>query len=135
MVIGPRRKEFQESSFLSQGGKRIDILVINPETLNGDTGLMLVLHGWGNNRYQYRDMMEDFSKRYNVACISPEFRDLGFDASPNGIGIKQPYDFSHLQVRKIPMAKVLIGIPTASNFSLKAKAFKDALTPHMWEMA
>jgi len=88
----------QELSVLSQGGKRIDILVISPETLDDDTGLMLVLHGWGNNRYQYRDMMEDFSRRYNVVCISPEFRDSGFDASPTGTGVKQPYDFSHLQV-------------------------------------
>jgi len=43
-------------------------------------------------------MMKDFSNRYNVVCVSPEFRDSGFDASPDGIGIKQPYDFSHLQV-------------------------------------
>jgi len=98
MVIGPQRAEFQELSVFSQGGKRVDILVINPEALDDATGLMLALHGWGNNRYQYRDMMEDFSKRYNVVCISPEFRDSGFDASPNGTGIKQPYDFSHLQV-------------------------------------
>jgi len=32
----------QELSVLSQGGKRIDVLVINPETLDGDTGLMLI---------------------------------------------------------------------------------------------
>jgi len=88
----------RELSIMSQGGKKIEVLTVSPEIINGDTGLMLVLHGWGGNRYQYQDMMGNFSNRYNVVCISPEYRDSGFDVSPEGTGIRQPYDFSHLQV-------------------------------------
>ncbi|RJS85499.1 alpha/beta fold hydrolase [Candidatus Bathyarchaeota archaeon] len=88
----------REITVVSQGQKRIDVLFVVPEVINDETGFMLVLHGWGGNRYQYRDMMLDFSDRYNVICISPEYRDSGFDASPTGHGIRQPYDFSHLQV-------------------------------------
>ncbi|KYH41426.1 MAG: hypothetical protein AYL32_005360 [Candidatus Bathyarchaeota archaeon B26-2] len=93
-----RMEREYEVSVVSQGGKRIDVLVVNPEKINENTGFMLVLHGWGGNRYQYREMILDFSNRYNVVCISPEYRDSGFDASPTGSGIRQPYDFSHLQV-------------------------------------
>ncbi|HIE14556.1 TPA: hypothetical protein EYP70_04730 [Candidatus Bathyarchaeota archaeon] len=87
-----------EISVMSQGNKKIDVLVVTPRQLSEETGFMLILHGWGGNRYQYREMMLDFSDRFNVICISPEYRDSGFDASPTGAGIRQPYDFSHLQV-------------------------------------
>ena len=85
-------------SILSQGGKEIPVLTIRPESITGNTGLMLVLHGLGNNRSQYRELMLDFSERYNVVCMAPEYRDSGWDASEEGKGIRQPYDFSHLQV-------------------------------------
>jgi dienelactone hydrolase len=87
-----------EQSTLSQGGKEIPVLTIRPESITGNTGLMLVLHGWGGNRHQYREMMLDFSERYNVICMAPEYRDSGWDASKEGTGMRQPYDFSHLQV-------------------------------------
>jgi dipeptidyl aminopeptidase/acylaminoacyl peptidase len=88
----------QELSVVSQGKKKIDVFATKPKNMNKDTGLMLVIHGWGGNRYQYEDMMVDFCDRYNVICVSPEYRDSGFDAFTEGRGVRQPYDFSHLQL-------------------------------------
>jgi len=87
-----------EFRFPSQGGESIDALVVQPEQPGKNTGVMLVLHGWGNSRYQYREMMNDFADRYDVFCLSPEYRHSGLAADPSGKGIIQPYDMSHLQV-------------------------------------
>jgi predicted esterase len=69
-----------------------------PDELTPDTGFMLVVHGHGNSRFQYRDTMMDFARRYNVICISPEYRDSGRDSGVGERGSREPYDFSHLQV-------------------------------------
>ena len=69
-----------------------------PDDITPDTGFMLVVHGHGNNRFQYRDMMLDFAERYNVICISPEYRDSGRDSGLGERGSRQPYDWSHLQL-------------------------------------
>lgn len=87
-----------EFRFVSQGGEASQALVAEPEAPRGTTGLMLVLHGWGNSRYQYREMMHQFAERYDVYCLSPEYRHSGFAANDTGTGILQPYDLSHLQV-------------------------------------
>ncbi len=69
-----------------------------PDEMNGETGFMLVVHGHGNNRFQYRNMMLDFCNRYNVICVSPEYRDSGRDSGVGERGCREPYDGSHLQV-------------------------------------
>ncbi len=89
-----REWEFQ---FKSQGDEVIDALAVEPEVPRGTTGVMLVIHGHGNSRYQYRDMMHDLAERYDVYCVSPEYRHSGFAANETGKGIIEPYDHSHLQ--------------------------------------
>jgi len=87
-----------EFRFTSQGRTQTAALVVEPEAPQGSTGVMLVLHGWGNSRYQYREMMHGFAERYNLYCVSPEYRQSGFAANDSGKGVLQPYDLSHLQV-------------------------------------
>ena len=69
-----------------------------PDEITRDTGFMLVVHGHGNSRFQYREMMLDFAPRYNVICVSPEYRDSGRDSGEGERGTRKPYDWSHLQV-------------------------------------
>jgi len=69
-----------------------------PDDVTRQTGFMLVVHGYGNNRFQYREMMMDFASRFDVICISPEYRDSGRDSGQGDAGSREPYDFSHLQV-------------------------------------
>ncbi|HUW57648.1 MAG TPA: prolyl oligopeptidase family serine peptidase [Planctomycetota bacterium] len=69
-----------------------------PDEITRDTGFMLVVHGHGNSRFQYRDMMLDFAPRFNVICVSPEYRDSGRDSGQGERGTRDPYDWSHLQV-------------------------------------
>ena len=69
-----------------------------PDELTPETGFMLVVHGHGNNRFQYRSMMLEFCNRYNVICVSPEYRDSGRDSAAGERGCREPYDGSHLQV-------------------------------------
>ena len=90
-----REWEFQ---FCSQGEVPIQALVVEPDAPRGSTGVMLVVHGRGNNRYQYRRMMHEFAERYDLYCLSPEYRHSGFAASETGKGTVEPYDASHLQV-------------------------------------
>lgn len=69
-----------------------------PAEVTPSTGFLLVVHGHGNSRFQYRDMMLDFTSRFNVICVSPEYRDSGRDSGLGESGAREPYDFSHLQV-------------------------------------
>lgn len=79
-------------------GRSIDVLIAEPRRLSAETGFMLVLHGHGNSRMQYKDAMERWAARYNLICISPEYRGSGLDANPEtGKGTVEPYDFNHLQ--------------------------------------
>jgi acetyl esterase/lipase len=81
---------------------------------------MLVIHGHGNSRYQYREMMADLVERYDVYCVSPEYRHSGFAANETGKGTIEPYDASHLQVVDCLQAyiellgKVQVGNPRRS---------------------
>ncbi|MFA7160802.1 MAG: prolyl oligopeptidase family serine peptidase [Kiritimatiellia bacterium] len=79
--------------------KKIFVYVVQPSKMTRRTGLMHFAHGWGGNRYQYREMQRDFSDRYNLVCISTEFRQSGFYFDPvTGTGADLPYDASHYQV-------------------------------------
>lgn len=79
--------------------RAIDVALVEPENVGPETGFMLVIHGYGNSRRQYAKAMERWAERYNVVCVSPEYRDSGLDADPEkGRGAREPYDFSHLQL-------------------------------------
>lgn len=72
--------------------------VVWPRRVRGTTGLMLVVHGYGGNRFQYAEMMDDLSERFGVVCVSPEYRDSGRDSGQGERGVRKPYDSSHKQV-------------------------------------
>lgn len=86
-------------TYPSQDDKTITALVSPPPTINAETGLLLVVHGWSNNRFQYAQDMVDYAQRFNLVCVSPEYRLCGFDHDPaGGKGTTLPYDYSHDQV-------------------------------------
>jgi len=79
--------------------KWITAYIVEPAKMNENTGIMHFAHGWGGNRYQYREMQKEFSDRYNLICISTEYRQSGFDFNPiTGVGAYIPYDASNMQV-------------------------------------
>jgi pimeloyl-ACP methyl ester carboxylesterase len=79
--------------------KKIFVYVVEPSKVNRDTGLMHFAHGWGGNRYWYREMQQEFADRYNLVCIGTEFRQSGYYFDPvTGVGADLPYDASHYQV-------------------------------------
>jgi len=79
--------------------KPITAFVVAPEIVRNDTGLMHFAHGWGGNRYQYREMQRDFAERYNLVSVATEFRMSGYDFDPvRGLGACRPYDAGHYQV-------------------------------------
>jgi dienelactone hydrolase len=79
--------------------KPITAYVVVPDQADGRTGLMHFAHGWGGNRYGYREMQQEFADRYNLVCVATEFRQSGYDFDPvAGLGSDRPYDASHYQV-------------------------------------
>ena len=78
--------------------KPITVLVIAPDKMDSNTGAMLFTHGWGGNRFQHQDKMEYSADKFNVVCISVEFRMSGYDFNPTtGRGAYLPYDGSFMQ--------------------------------------
>lgn len=62
-------------------------------------GIMLFCHGCGPNRFQNQPMMEHVCNRYNLVCISPEYRQSGYAFDMiSGKGYSRPYDISFYQV-------------------------------------
>ena len=79
--------------------KPITVLVIEPDTIGPNTGVMLFTHGWGGNRFQHQDKMDYTAEAFDLICISVEFRMSGYDFNPvTGAGAYVPYDASFLQV-------------------------------------
>jgi len=79
--------------------KKIFIYIVEPSIINDQTGIMHYAHGWGGNRYQYRDVQKEFADRYNLICIATEYRQSGYYFDPvTGTGADVPYDASHYQV-------------------------------------
>jgi len=79
--------------------KTITALVMEPDKIDEDTGVMLFSHGWSGNRYQNLDKMEFTVDTYNLVCVSVEYRQSGFDFDPvTGLGSYRPYDYSFMQV-------------------------------------
>ncbi len=79
--------------------KPISVLIIRPDCINDNTGVMLFTHGWGGNRFQHRDKMEYTADEFNIVCVSVEYRMSGYDFNPvTGLGAYLPYDASFYQV-------------------------------------
>ncbi|MGQ9730275.1 MAG: alpha/beta hydrolase family protein [Candidatus Zipacnadales bacterium] len=60
-----------------------------PDQPNADTGLLVVLHGWGGDYHQYDSYCEDWRNRFNCLTLQVNYRGSS-DAS-------QPYDFGKYQ--------------------------------------
>ncbi|HJN18078.1 MAG TPA: prolyl oligopeptidase family serine peptidase [Armatimonadota bacterium] len=60
-----------------------------PDHPDDDTGLMLLLHGWGGDYHQYDAYAEDWRNRYNCVMVQVQYRGSK-DAST-------PYDFGKYQ--------------------------------------
>ncbi len=79
--------------------KPITALVVQPEKMTAQTGVMLFTHGWGCNRYYDVDKIEFTCDRFNLICVSVEYRDCGYEFNPvTGQGYCKPYDTSFYQV-------------------------------------
>ncbi|MCD4825087.1 MAG: prolyl oligopeptidase family serine peptidase [Phycisphaerae bacterium] len=80
-------------------GKMITALMVEPDKIGPHTGVMLFTHGWGGNRFQHQDKMEWAVDRFDLVCISVEYRQSGYDFdATTGMGAYQPYDASFYQV-------------------------------------
>lgn len=79
--------------------KSITAVVMEPDLVNAQTGVMVVSHGWGGNRLDYNETMTYACEQFNLICLSTEFRQSGFDFDPvKGLGAYVPYDASFYQV-------------------------------------
>ncbi|MFA5865516.1 MAG: prolyl oligopeptidase family serine peptidase [Phycisphaerae bacterium] len=79
--------------------KSITSLVLEPDSVGLGTGIMVFTHGWGSNRYQNLEKMEFTCERFNLICLSVEYRQSGYDFDPmTGMGADTPYDASFYQV-------------------------------------
>jgi pimeloyl-ACP methyl ester carboxylesterase len=78
--------------------KALTALVIEPDNFGPNTGALLCSHGWGNNRFWDAEKMKWAADRHDLLCVSVEFRQSGFDASPLGYGWDCPYDFGYFQL-------------------------------------
>lgn len=80
-------------------GRTIIAAIAEPPEVTASTGFLLIMHGYGNSRFQYAETMKRWALRYDCICVSPEYRHAGYDADPNtGKGATDDYDFSHLQL-------------------------------------
>jgi len=95
-----RRYEFTYQSLNSEAySKPIRVLVMAPDRVGDNTGAMLFSHGWGGNRFQYERAMLYTVERFDLVCVSVEYRQSGFDFdAATGRGALRPYDASHYQV-------------------------------------
>lgn len=92
-----------EFSFFSVNSERypknITAVVIEPDRIDPDTGVMLFSHGWSGNRFQNLEKMKFTADRFNLICLSVEYRQSGFDFDHvRGLGSYVPYDYSFMQV-------------------------------------
>jgi len=88
-----------DSVNLESYSKPITALVLEPDGLTQDTGVMLFTHGWGGNRFQHQDKMLFSVEKFNLICVAVEVRQSGYDFDPvKGSGAYRPYDAGFYQV-------------------------------------
>lgn len=79
--------------------KPITAMVCEPDRIGPRTGAMLFSHGWGNTRYNDLSKIVDACERFDLVCISAEFRQSGYDYDPvRASGWDCPYDLSFFQL-------------------------------------
>jgi len=79
--------------------KCIAALIVAPDKISFSKGAMLFTHGWGGNRFQHQDKMDYTADKFDLICISTEYRQSGYDFDPiRGAGSYVPYDASFYQV-------------------------------------
>lgn len=82
----------------TQGTKPITALVIEPDQIGTDTGVMLATHGWGPNRFQHEHRLHVAANEYDLVGLAVEYRQSGYDCDPvTGNGWDCPYDASFYQ--------------------------------------
>ncbi len=95
-----RRYEIKYQSVnLREHPKEITALVVEPDKWSANTGVMLFTHGWGKNRFYDLDKIEYSCERFDLVCISVEYRHSGYEFNAaSGDGYLCPYDTSFYQV-------------------------------------
>ena len=83
--VSPEETDHMNEEFDGHVGVRLHF----PDELNEETGLMVVLHGWGGNYHQYDSSCIDWANRFNVITLQVNYRDSN-DGSPI-------YDFGKYQ--------------------------------------
>jgi pimeloyl-ACP methyl ester carboxylesterase len=94
---------FETQDYVSKqyGDARIDCYITEPtKGVLASTGLMLLIHGWGNDgSVSYRDDAAFYADEFDFVVVRVEYRDCGREAhhpeSPRTFD--RPYDFSKLQ--------------------------------------
>lgn len=94
---------FETQGYTSKvyGDARIDCYVTEPAGgVTSDTGLMLLVHGWGNDgSLSYASDAESYADEFDLVVVRVEYRDCGREAHhpepPKTFD--QPYDFSKFQ--------------------------------------
>ena len=94
-----RTYEIRYSSVGSETySKPVTALVMAPDRIGSDTGVMLATHGWGGNRFQHQDKMEYACEEFDLVCVAVEYRGSGHAFDPvAGAGWELPYDASFYQ--------------------------------------
>lgn len=79
----------------------VTALIIEPDEVNENTGVILCTHGWGNNR-SWDETTLQYLTEFNLAAISVEYRGSGMDYSQSlRIGFVRPYDASFHQLTDV----------------------------------
>ncbi len=98
-AVPATEQEFVAQEWPFQPGERkVKMHVERPSNgINGNTGMMLVLHNWGGryNEPHYVAWCREFADRYNVVAASVNYLQSG-DGEPQVVGEK-PYDHGYLQ--------------------------------------
>jgi predicted esterase len=63
-----------------------------PDAPNADTGLMVMLHGWGGDYHQYDAYCADWRDRFNCIMLQVNYRGSSNASKPYDFGKYQPID-------------------------------------------
>lgn len=142
--------ETQDYVSVQHGDDRIDMYVSEPAAgVGAATGLMLLLHGWGNDgQAAYAAESQVYADRLDVVVTRVEYRHSGREARhpTSGRTYDQPYDFSKYQtidclraacatLRRYPQIDherlILWGGSQGAHLAAQCLIF----APHLWALA